>query len=276
MKHFIFVLLFLFAIVSGQDAFAVDDGKYASLVINARDGKIIHSINATKERHPASLTKIAALYVIFDHLSQKKISLNDKVVFSSYAASQPRSNLGLKACDSITMKEAIMAMIIRSANDVAVAVAEKIAGSEAKFVELMNKKARSLGMNQTVFYNAHGLPHPKQITTAHDMALLALALQRNHPKYYHLFSKTSFTFRNTVIKTHNRVLSSYKWADGLKTGYINASGFNIVTTAKNNLSHRLVVVVMGGETAAKRDSHTIALLDSAFKAVSSSGGRKLS
>ncbi|WHQ46789.1 MAG: D-alanyl-D-alanine carboxypeptidase [Candidatus Midichloria sp.] len=235
--------------------------------MNSENGKIIHSHNAKMIRYPASLAKIMTIYILFDEIKKGKIHPNHIIKISKNAASQPRINLNLKPGTKIKVKEAILALIVRSANDVAVGIAEAISDSEENFVKLMNIKARLLGMKNTVFCNASGLPDRRQITTAHDMAILALAMQRNHSKFYHLFSRTSFKFSNQIIKSHNHVLRKNKWVDGMKTGYINDSGFNIITTAKRP-EGRLIAVVMGGNTAASRDYHTLALLETAYRSIS--------
>ena len=237
--------------------------KYASVIMNVNNGKTIRARNANLERYPASLTKVMTLYVLFDEIKKGRLSLNKTIVVSKKAASQPRSNLNMKAGDKISVKEAILAITVKSANDVAVAVAEKVAGSEARFVAMMNEKARSLKMHKTIFVNASGLPNKKQVTTARDMALLAVSMQKKHREFYHLFSRTSFKFGNRIVKGHNHVVRNHKWVDGMKTGYINDSGFNIITTAKRP-EGRLVAVVMGGDTAANRDQHTVNLLKSAY------------
>lgn len=243
--------------------FTVSD-KYAGMVVHYDTGRILYEKNSHAPRYPASLVKIMTLYILFDEIAAGNISLNQKIFISVNAASQPKSNLSLKAGTYVSVKEAILALIVKSANDIAYAVAENIGGSEEKFVYMMNHKAATLGMHNTFFYNASGLPHKKQVTTAYDMALLSLSLRKNHAKFYHLFSRTSFKFGTQIIKGHNRVLQNYKWADGLKTGYIRDSGFNIVTTAKK-AEAKLIAVVMGGDTASMRDKHTIELLDSAYR-----------
>ncbi|WP_320408576.1 D-alanyl-D-alanine carboxypeptidase family protein [Candidatus Midichloria mitochondrii] len=241
--------------------------KYASLIVNSDNGKVIHSHNAKMIRYPASLAKIMTIYILFDEIKKGKIHPNHIIKISRNAASQPRTNLNLRPGTKIKVKEAILALIVRSANDVAVGIAEAISGSEENFARLMNTKARLLGMKNTVFCNASGLPDRRQVTTAHDMAILALAMQRNHAQFYHLFSRTSFKFGNQIIKSHNHVLRKNKWVDGMKTGYINDSGFNIITTAKRP-EGRLIAVVMGGNTAASRDYHTLSLLETAYRSIS--------
>jgi D-alanyl-D-alanine carboxypeptidase len=172
----------------------------------------------------------------------------------------PKTNLGLVAGDTITLKDAIMGVVIHSANDAAVVIAEAIGGNEDKFANLMTKRARALGMKNTTFKNASGLPHNEQKSTAYDLARLAIALRRDHPRHYPLFSETSFNYNGVTHESHNRVMRNYEHADGLKTGYIRASGFNLVTSAKKD-DKKLVGVVLGGSTAAQRDRKMISLLD---------------
>lgn len=243
---------------------------YASIVINVKTGKVLFSKNADQKRYPASLTKMMTLYLIFDALKKKKLYPLKKLKVSKYASEQPKSNIDLKSGNKITVRKAIHALIVKSANDAAVVLSESVAGNRKKFINLMNKTAKKLGMNSTSFQNANGLHHEKQYTTARDMAKLAIALKKDFPKYYHLFSMTSFIYRGEEIHGHNRVLKRYEWADGLKTGYINASGFNLATSAKRPEGN-LVAIVMGGQTARIRDDHMINLLDNAYVRLSIRG-----
>lgn len=238
--------------------------KYASLVLDCDTGLILHNQNAFQSRRPASLTKMMTLYITFDALSKGKLKMHQKLVVSHKAAAMPKSNMNLKTGEKITVKEAILSLIVKSANDVSVALAEAIAGSEEKFVQMMNMKAKKLGMEHTIFANPHGWHHTEQMTTAYDMAILAIALQKHHPSYFPLFSKKSFTFKGRVINGHNRILDQYWGANGMKTGYVAASGYNIVTSIARP-SGRLIAVVFGGQTAASRDAHTMALLDTAYQ-----------
>lgn len=234
--------------------------KSACLIVDADSGKILHQENAGKLRYPASLTKMMTLYLAFEALEKKKLRLNDDLPISQKAASMPKTNLNLCAGDTITLKEAIMGVVVHSANDAAVVIAEALAGSEQKFANLMTKRARDLGMKNTTFKNASGLPHNEQKSTAYDLARLAIALRRDHPRHYPLFSETSFSYNGVTHESHNRVMRNYEHADGLKTGYIRASGFNLVTSAKKD-DKKLVGVVLGGSTAAQRDRKMISLLD---------------
>lgn len=237
--------------------------KYASLVVNSDTGQVLHKQDANKPLHPASLTKMMTIYKAFEAIRDRKISLNTKLPVSKWASSQQPTKLHLKPGQSITLRDALYGMIIHSANDASVVVAEALAGSEDAFAVQMTRTAHQLGMKDTTFKNAHGLHHPQQITTAFDMAKLGIALRRDFPQYYPMFSKKSFIFNGAVINGHNRVMSRYRWADGLKTGFTNPSGFNLVTSASRP-EGRIVAVVMGGYSAAARDNHMISLLDKGF------------
>lgn len=263
------ILLFLLFM---QDSFAtqlsartknISSGKYASLVVDADKGIVLYSDNADQLRHPASLTKMMTLYLTFEAMKAGKFNFNDKLGVSSYAASRPKTNLGLRVGEKILVRDAILAAIVKSANDAVVVLAEAVSKDEKIFALKMTKRAQDLGMSQTVFRNASGLHHAEQVSTAYDMAKLAIALYRDFPEYYHLFSRTSFAFRGKTYKGHNNVLNSYKGATGLKTGFINASGYNLVTSATRG-STKLVGVVMGEETARSRDIKMASLLDKHF------------
>lgn len=240
-----------------------DQSKYAMLVIDAHTGTVLFQENAGKYRYPASLTKLMTLYLTFDAIEHGRLNFNSMLHVSAHAAAQSPTKLGLPAGSTIPLYDALMAVIIKSANDMAVVLAEALAGSESQFAVKMTQKARTLGMNHTAFYNASGLPDNRQKTTAYDLARLAMALYRDHHKYYYLFAKTYHKYKSIPISTHNRVMVSYRGADGLKTGYINASGFNLVTSAERN-GKRLIGVVLGGRTARGRDAHMMALLDRGF------------
>lgn len=240
--------------------------KYASIVVNANTGEVLSKQGEHKVLHPASLTKMMTIYLAFQAIENRKLSLNQQLAVSSLAASKPPTRLNLKAGQTVSVKDALYGMIVHSANDAAVVLAEAIDGSEEAFAERMTKTARQLGMSNTVFMNAHGLHHPSQVTTASDMAKLGIALRRDYPKFYPLFSKKSFIFRGNVITSHNRVMNRYRWADGLKTGFISASGFNLVTSASRP-EGRVVAVVLGGHSARARDDHMIALLDRGYERI---------
>lgn len=256
-------LLILLISFFNLGAIAKPSPKYASLVIDAKSGIVIHQKNAAKQRHPASLVKMMTLYMTFHALEKGRIKLSTPLTVSKKAASQPPSKIGVKAGDKITVRNAILALSVKSANDVAVVLAENLASSEAKFAKVMNRMAKKLGMTSTHFKNASGLHDKGQVTNAYDMARLAIALRRDYKRYYSFFDVTKFSYKNKVFNSHNKVAMYYKGADGLKTGYINASGFNLVTSVKRS-GESIVGVVMGGETAHKRDKHMVDLLDSSL------------
>lgn len=224
----------------------------AQLLLDARTGKVLASENPDTLNHPASLTKMMTLYMTFDAIRKGKLSWDSKVKFSKYASARPPTKLRVKAGDSITVREAVLGLIVVSANDAAAALAEKLGGSESAFAAMMTKRARALGMSRTVFRNASGLPDPQQVTTARDMSTLGVALLRDFPKEYKLFNTESFTFRGKKIRGHNNLMYRYSGMDGIKTGYTNASGFNLVSAVKKG-DRRVIGVVMGGRTAKSRD-----------------------
>jgi D-alanyl-D-alanine carboxypeptidase len=236
---------------------------YADIVIDASSGEVLHARNADVQNYPASLTKMMTLYLLFDSLEKGKLKLDDGLYVSSHAEAQPATKLGLNAGDTIKVEKAILAIIIQSANDAAVVVGEAIGGTEDNFADLMTKKARALGMTNTNFENASGLPDTRQHTTARDLAVLARALMTDFPQYYHYFSVTKFVWGGRTIKTHNRLMVAYDGADGLKTGYIRASGFNLVTSAIRN-NTRVIGVVLGGKSPSARDQQMAKLLDGGF------------
>jgi len=240
--------------------------RYASIVIDAETGEILYEKNANTGNYPASLTKMMTLYLLFEALDSGRVEIGQAMPVSKRAAARPATTLGLRAGERITVEQAIHALIIRSANDVATVVAEALGGGEAKFAQLMTERARELGMANTTFRNASGLPDKNQKSTARDLALLARALWRAFPHHYHYFSAESFEFRGRTYATHNRILKNYAGADGLKTGYIRASGYNVATSAVRD-GRRLIGVVLGGKSARSRDSHMASLLDSGFAAL---------
>ncbi|WP_374311469.1 D-alanyl-D-alanine carboxypeptidase [Dongia sp.] len=236
----------------------------ASIVVDAETGEVLSRSNADAITYPASLTKMMTLYLLFDALDQGTIKLNDRITFSKNAASEPATNMNVNAGDTISVETAILAMVVRSANDVSTAVGERLGGTEAAFARMMTAKARALGMNKTVYRNANGLPNPGQVTTARDQATLGVALLRDHPKYYGYFGRNSFVYRGNTYGGHNRVMKKFAGADGIKTGYIRAAGFNLVSSAERN-GRRLVGVVLGGTSAPIRDKQMVALLTQGFK-----------
>ncbi len=237
--------------------------KYASIVVEADSGKVLHARHADTRRYPASLTKIMTLYLTFDALKAKRIKLGDRLRFSAKAARQPASKLGLRKGQKMTVEQAILALVTKSANDVAVALAEHLGGTEAGFAKKMTSRARRLGMSRTTFRNASGLPNREQRTTARDMVKLAQAMIRNFPKYYRYFSRKSFRYKGQTYRNHNRLVGRYRGTDGIKTGYIRASGFNLVASV-NRGGHRLIGVVFGGRSAGRRDAHMRRLIDRGF------------
>lgn len=239
----------------------------AQLLLDARTGEVLASENPDELNHPASLTKMMSVYMVFDAIRAGKISWDSPVPFSKHAASRPPTKLFVKAGDSITVREAVLAMIIRSANDASAAIGEKLGGTEENFAAMMTRKARQLGMMNTTFFNASGLPHPRQFTTARDMSTLGVALMRDFPEEYELFATRSFKFRGKTINGHNNLMYRYKGMDGIKTGYTNASGFNLVSAVEHN-GRRVVGVVMGGRTAASRDRIMERLIDANIKKAS--------
>ena len=238
---------------------AAKDSRYAAIVIDANTGKVLHQSNADSRRYPASLTKMMTLYLTFEALSRGKINKNTKVVFSQNAAAEPPTKIGVKAGNSITVETAILSLITRSANDASTALGEMIAGSEENFARMMTAKARSLGMKNTVFRNANGLPNTGQFTTARDMATLGIALREHFPQYYGYFSTRSFAYGRQRIANHNRLLGRVKGVDGIKTGYTRASGFNLVSSVQDG-NRSLVAVVMGGASGASRDNKMAELI----------------
>jgi D-alanyl-D-alanine carboxypeptidase len=240
--------------------------KYASIVMDADTGMILQQRYADKKLHPASLTKIMTLLLTFEALERGEISLKQRVRISNRAASMVPSKLDLPPGSSIKVRDAIYALVTKSANDVAVALAEHIAGSEYSFAKRMTRRAHQLGMKKTRFINASGLHDPRQISTARDMAKLARAIIINYPSYYRYFSRASFTYRGKTYKNHNKLLGTYRGMDGMKTGYINASGFNLVASAARN-NRRIIGVVFGGRTSKTRNAHMAELLDHGFSKI---------
>ncbi len=254
-------LLACLAIVMANTAQA--NPRYAAIVVDIESGEVLHAANPDETRYPASLTKMMTLYMLFEQLDRGELRLDSPLQVSSYAASRQASKLYVKAGSTLPVETAIQALVIRSANDVAVVVAEALGGSETNFGRMMTDKARQLGMPRTTFRNPNGLPDAGQTTTARDMATLSIRLMQDFPQYYHYFSQTRFTWNGNTITGHNRLLGSYPGADGMKTGFIRASGFNVATSAVRD-GRRLVSVVMGGFTAASRDTHMADLLDRGF------------
>ncbi|MQX37940.1 D-alanyl-D-alanine carboxypeptidase [Roseospira navarrensis] len=259
------MVLMLVLIMPGEAA-----ARYASIVVDASSGRIVHGRHIDTRLYPASMTKMMTLYLLFEALDSGRLDMDSRLSVSRRAAGQTPSKLGLKAGSTIAVRDAIRALVVKSANDVATVVAEALGSTEVGFARLMTDKARSLGMRDTTFMNASGLPNRGQKSTARDMAILSMALMKHFPHHYHYFSSTSFRFNGRTYTGHNRLLTRYDGADGLKTGYISASGFNIAVSAARN-GRRLIGVVFGGRTARSRDDHMVELLDKGFRIVSQAG-----
>lgn len=240
--------------------------KYAAIVVDADTGEVLHARNEDDPRYPASLTKVMTLYLLFDAIDAGEVSLKDKIKVSRNAAAQPPSNLRLKAGDTISVEDAIYALVTKSANDVAAAVAEFLGGSERKFAVMMTDKASELGLANTTFRNASGLPNTAQLSTARDLAILADALLDNHGDYYHYFQNQRFSWGGMTYKSHNNLIGSVDGVDGIKTGYTRASGFNLMTSAERD-GRRVIAVMLGGASAKSRDAHVTELVESAFAAL---------
>lgn len=241
------------ALTAMLSAPAFANSKYSGIVVDVKSGRTLYSYKADTARYPASLTKIMTLYVLFEELEAGRMSLQTPLKVSKHAASRPPSKLGLKPGSTIAVKDAIMALVTKSANDVAVVVAENVGGSVPAFAQRMTRTARQIGMKRTTFHNPSGLPDNRQKTTARDMALLGRAIQERFPKYYKYFNTRVYTYKGRRYGNHNRLLGRVKGVDGIKTGYIRASGFNLVTSVNTGGRH-IVAVVMGGRTGASRNA----------------------
>jgi D-alanyl-D-alanine carboxypeptidase len=242
------------------------EGKYAAYVIDADTGQVLHGSNENKKLHPASLTKLMTLLMVFDALERGDLKLFNRVYISKYAASMSPSKLNLPAGSTIKVEDAILALVTKSANDIAVALAEKLGGTEDNFSYMMTRKAHSLGMKHTRFKNASGLHNPEQVSTAHDMGILGRVMVTDYKKYYPYFSTKNFSYNGNTYSNHNKLMKSYEGMDGMKTGYIRASGFNLIASAKRQ-DHRLVGVVFGGLTGNSRNAQMEKLLNNGFKEV---------
>jgi D-alanyl-D-alanine carboxypeptidase len=247
----------------GQAHAQIGSDRYSSMVVDAAGGKILEEINPDAPRHPASLAKLMTLYMTFEALRDRRITLDTPVPVSAHAASMEPTKLGLLPGSRLTVQQAILGLVTKSANDAAAALGELLGGSEDRFAQMMTLRARALGMPNTTFTNASGLPDPDQWTTARDLAVLARHLVTDFPGDYHYFSTPSFVFRGCTIYNHDGMLRSYPGADGMKTGYTEASGHNLVTSAVRD-GVRLVGVVLGAGSNAERDVHMAALLNQGF------------
>ncbi|HUZ67741.1 MAG TPA: D-alanyl-D-alanine carboxypeptidase family protein [Beijerinckiaceae bacterium] len=233
---------------------------FAAVMVDANTGRTLYAVNENAPRHPASLTKVMTLYLLFEQLAKGRMSLNTRIEVSPHAASMEPTKLGLAPGSTISVDSAIRSIVTKSANDMAVAIAESIGGSESHFAQLMTAKARSLGMYHTQYVNASGLPNPGQLTTAHDLALLGQAIQAKFPQYYHYFSIPSFTYHGQFMANHDHLLRHYPGVDGMKTGFTDASGFNLLTSLRHDGRH-VVAVVLGGPSWRIRDNIMEAMLD---------------
>ena len=245
---------------AAPQSFTSTSTKYAAIVIDGSNGRVLYQSSAEALRYPASLTKMMTLYLLFEAMQSGRVSRETQIPVSDYARSRPPTKIGFKSGQSIDVELAIMALVTKSANDVAVAVAEYLGGSEDNFATMMTARARQIGMRSTTFRNASGLPNPGQVTTARDMALLGVALRTRFPQYYSYFSVKNFNYRGRTIRGHNELIGGVDGVDGIKTGYTRASGFNVVTSVSRG-NRKLVAVVMGGDTARKRNAAMAALIE---------------
>lgn len=257
-------LLFLFALFIPVAANAqIGSDRYASITIDARTGDVLSAANADEPRYPASLAKMMTIYMLFEALRDRRVSLNQLVPVSAHSAAMMPSKLGLVPGTAITVEQALLGLVTKSANDAAAALGELLGGDEDRFAQMMTMRARALGMSRTTFRNASGWPDPNQLTTARDLSILARHLVLDYPVEYRYFSTPSFVFHGRVIPNHDRMLQSYPGADGMKTGYTEASGCNLVTSAVRG-DVRLIGVVMGASNGSERDIHMASLLDAGF------------
>ena len=238
--------------------------RYAAIVIDADSGRVVHEVEATHRWYPASLTKVMTIYMTFSALQAGKLHLHDTLIVSAHAARQPSSKLGLRNGQTISVEQAILAVTTRSANDAAVVLAEALGGSEQNFAGMMTEQAHSMGMYNSSFQNASGLPDEGQISSARDLALLSAVLIRNFPQYYSYFSAREFAYKGRVLPNTNRILKTYPDADGLKTGFTCGSGYNLIASAKRD-GHRLIGVLLGAHSSAERFNQMANLLDLGFE-----------
>jgi len=241
-----------------------DNLRYAAIVVDAESGEVLFARHADSRRYPASITKVMTLYLTFEALTEGKVKLDDVITVSPHAASQPPSKLGLAAGQTITLDDAMKATAVRSANDMAVAIAEHVGGSEARFAAQMTLKARELGMTQTRYVNANGLPDARQLTSARDLAILARAVMRDFPQYYRYFGLHDWVYQGREYRNTNGLLRTGHGYDGMKTGYTNASGYNLAASAVRD-GKRLITIVLGGRTTASRNAHVAELMDTGFE-----------
>ncbi len=263
-KRPLVILGFLFSILLAS--YHPAHARYASIVVDADSGRVLHASNPDRQRYPASLTKMMTLYMLFDAIDRGQLKLDQRLRVSRRAQGMAPSKLGLKRGQTIRVEDAILALITKSANDVAVVVAESIGDTEIKFAKLMTEKAHAIGMRKTRFRNASGLPNRRQVSTARDMATLARRLIDDFPQFYHYFGTEKFRYQKRTYQNHNNLLTGYPGVDGIKTGYIRASGFNLVASTKRH-GRRLIGVVFGGKSANSRDTHMRRLFERAYALV---------
>jgi len=260
---FLSIVVFGVSLIAGVSS---AQARYAAIVMDADNGRVLYAVNPDTRNYPASLTKMMTLYMLFEALERGRLTLSRKLSVSRRAAGISPTKLGLKKGETIAVEALILALITKSANDAAVVVAETLGGTEVKFARMMTAKARELGMRRTNFRNASGLPNRRHRSTARDMATLARQLIQNFPRQYRYFSRQQYTFRGKRFQNHNSLLRSFPGADGIKTGYIRASGFNLAASAKRG-DRRLIAVVFGGRTAGSRDKHIAKLLERGFRKI---------
>ncbi len=241
-----------------------DNSRYAAIVVDAESGEVLFARHADSRRYPASITKVMTLYLAFEALAEGQVRLDDVLTVSARAASEPPSKLGLAAGQTITLDDAMRATAVRSANDMAMAIAEHVGGSQDRFAVRMTQKARELGMTQTRYYNPNGLPDSRQVTTARDLAILARAVMRDYPQYYRYFGQHDWVYQGREYRNTNGLLRGGSGYDGMKTGYTNASGYNLAASAVRD-GRRLITIVLGGRSTASRNQHVAALMDTGFE-----------
>lgn len=237
---------------------------FAGIVMDAKTGEILYEKRADAQRYPASISKVMTFYLAFEALAAGRLKLDDTITVSPHAAAQPRTNLGMHAGDKISVRNALLGMATHSANDMAVAIAEKIGGTQGRFAEMMNHKAQQLGMKNSFFDNPNGLPDPRQVSTAHDIALLCRAIVRDFPQYYSIFDTRTFTWRGQTHRNTNHLLGAVPGVDGIKTGFTNAAGHNIAISGVRE-GRRMIVVVLGAPTGPSRDAAARDLLTTGFE-----------
>ena len=267
-------VLFLALLVAGctttsvlrATPFKIPSDRFAAIIIEEKSGQVLYQIRPDAIRFPASLTKMMTMYMVFEGLEAGRFTKTTPIPISAKAAREPASKLYLKAGETITVHDALFALSVKSANDIAYAVAEFIGGSEEAFAKQMTKKARGLGLASTTFRNASGLPDKRQVTTARDMAKLGVILRQKYPQHFHYFGESTMQFKGKTITGHNRVLRQLKGADGIKTGYTRASGFNLVTSAQTPRG-RLIGVILGENSSKIRDRHMVLLINKYGKRV---------